>query len=194
VPAWYPELRDSVSAQAQGHWRAVRAANTELLLTYWSIGREILERQQQEGCGAKVIDRLSADLKARFSHARGYSPRNLKYMRSLARQATRDQYLFDCLSSTQTRRERDLEKGLIDPVSRFFLTSRRLALLLCKSKENVVAEYALRSMSVPIGVAEWTKVVRTPLPADLASSLPSIEELEFELAAARDDAPPTETT
>jgi hypothetical protein len=62
----------------------VRAANTELLVTYWSIGREILDRQQHEGWGAKVIDRLSADLKAGFPGARGYSPRNLKYMRSFA--------------------------------------------------------------------------------------------------------------
>src|SRR6187397_1698968 len=85
MPEWYPELLDSVSAHiAQGHRRAVKAANTELVHTYWSIGREILERQQREGWGARVIDRLSADLKERFPDARGYSPRNLKYMRAFA--------------------------------------------------------------------------------------------------------------
>lgn len=86
LPDWYPELLDSVSSShvAHGHRRAVRAANTELLFTCWSIGREILDRQQREGWGARVIDRLSADLKARFPDVRGYSPRNLKYMRSFA--------------------------------------------------------------------------------------------------------------
>jgi predicted nuclease of restriction endonuclease-like (RecB) superfamily len=85
LPDWYAELLDSVSAHvAHGHRRAVRAANTELLRTYWSIGREILDRQQRQGWGAKVLDRLLADLKDRFPGARGDSPRNLKYMRSFA--------------------------------------------------------------------------------------------------------------
>ena len=57
-----------------------------------------------------------------------------------------------------------------------------IGLLLCKSKNNVVAEYALRGYSAPIGVAEWTTAITTSLPAELAPSLPSIEELEAELA------------
>ena len=56
LPDWYPELLDSVSVHvAQGHRRAVRAANTELLVTYWSIGREILDRQQHEGWGTRSL-------------------------------------------------------------------------------------------------------------------------------------------
>ena len=60
------------------------AVNNELIATYWAIGRDILDRQAQEGYGTKVIDRLSADLKVRFPEAKGYSPRNLKYMRAFA--------------------------------------------------------------------------------------------------------------
>ncbi|HEX8728201.1 MAG TPA: PDDEXK nuclease domain-containing protein, partial [Ktedonobacterales bacterium] len=45
---------------------------------------EILQRQQQEGWGAKVIDRLAHDLRAAFPEVKGFSPRNLKYMRKLA--------------------------------------------------------------------------------------------------------------
>ncbi len=56
----------------------------ELILLYWSIGAEILLRQRGEAWGAKVIDRLGADLQARFPGVEGFSPRNLKYMRSLA--------------------------------------------------------------------------------------------------------------
>lgn len=56
----------------------------------------------------------------------------------------------------------------------------------------MVAEYALRNYSAPIGVAEWTTAITTSLPDDLASSLPSIAELESELAAApEDDSSPT---
>jgi predicted nuclease of restriction endonuclease-like (RecB) superfamily len=56
----------------------------ELVLLYWSIRREILARQQAEGCDARVIERLGADLQKEFPGVEGYSPRNLKYMRSLA--------------------------------------------------------------------------------------------------------------
>jgi len=59
--------------------RASMAVNRELVLLYWQIGRDILERQQRENWGAKVIDRLAADLKRAFPDMKGFSPRNLKY-------------------------------------------------------------------------------------------------------------------
>lgn len=334
MPGWYPQLLASVAEHVStGHRRAVAAANTQLLATYWSIGREILARQESEGWGTRIIDRLSVDLRSRFPGARGFSPRNLRYMRALAaawpdesivqgalaqlpwyhhiallekvhdadqrrwyaaaaveegwsrdvlalqiagrlheragravtnftralpqqdsdlaQQATRDPYLFDFLSTTETRHERDLEQGLVDHVEKFLLelgqgfayvgrqvrlelagdeffcdllfyhlALRRyvvielkavafepgflgqigmymaaiddllahpddkptIGLLLCRTKNNVVAEYALRGSSGPIGVAEWTKALTTSLPDELSSSLPSIEELESELA------------
>jgi predicted nuclease of restriction endonuclease-like (RecB) superfamily len=58
-----------------------------------------------------------------------------------------------------------------------------IGLLLCKSKNTVVAEYALRDNARPIGVAEYQLV--ESLPAELQTSLPSIEQIERELA--RDD-------
>ena len=64
--------------------RAGLAANRELLALYWDIGRMILARQRKEGWGAKVIDRLSADLQREFPGQQGFSPRNLKYMRAFA--------------------------------------------------------------------------------------------------------------
>ena len=51
-----------------------------------------------------------------------------------------------------------------------------IGLLLCKSKNKVVAEYALRDSSKPIGVAEYQLI--ESLPADLQTSLPSIEAIE----------------
>ena len=55
-----------------------------MVLLYWDIGRMILERQEKEGWGTKVIDRLSADLREAFPDMQGLSTRNLKYMRAFA--------------------------------------------------------------------------------------------------------------
>lgn len=64
--------------------KAALAVNQELVLLYWQIGQEILQRQQEAGWGAKVIDRLAQDLKIEFPEMTGFSPRNLKYMRAFA--------------------------------------------------------------------------------------------------------------
>lgn len=64
--------------------RAALAVNRELILLYWSIGRDILARQLAEGWGAKIIDRLARDLGTEFPGVEGFSPRNLKYMRAFA--------------------------------------------------------------------------------------------------------------
>jgi predicted nuclease of restriction endonuclease-like (RecB) superfamily len=85
LPASYPELlQDLKSRIRDARLRASFAVSRELVLLYWSIGREILDRQRAEGWGAKVIDRLSHDLQLEFPGVEGYSPRNLKYMRTLA--------------------------------------------------------------------------------------------------------------
>ena len=62
----------------------VMAANAAMVLLYWDIGRMILDRQERAGWGTKVIDRLSADLRAAYPDMKGLSPRNLKYMRAFA--------------------------------------------------------------------------------------------------------------
>jgi predicted nuclease of restriction endonuclease-like (RecB) superfamily len=58
--------------------------NAELLRLYWQIGRDILVRQAEQGWGAKVIDRLSHDLREAFPEMKGFSRANLKYMRAFA--------------------------------------------------------------------------------------------------------------
>ncbi|MET9313175.1 PDDEXK nuclease domain-containing protein [Kribbella sp. NPDC003505] len=335
LPDWYPDLLDRISTHvATGHRRAVSAANQEMLVSYWSIGQEILKRQHDEGWGSKVIDRLSTDLKTRFPGATGYSPRNLKYMRAfaaawpmeaivqaplaqlpwyhhlalltkidgadvrswyaaaavergwsrdvlalhidarfheragkavtnfatamlpeesdLAQQATRDPYLFDFLGSSDGWRERELEQKLVEHVGKFLLELGQgfafvgeqvrldldgeeffcdllfyhvelrcyvvielkavkfnaaflgqlglymaviddvlakegdkptIGLLLCRTKNQVVAEYALKGFKAPIGVAEWTDAINKSLPDEFRSALPSVAELEAELTS-----------
>lgn len=64
--------------------KAALAVNRELVLLYWQIGREILQRQQEEGWGAKVIERLAKDLRSEFPDMTGFSRTNLLYMRAFA--------------------------------------------------------------------------------------------------------------
>lgn len=62
------------------------AANHEQIRLYHDIGKDILNRQGRQGWGAKVIDRLSADLRAAFPDMKGLSASNLKYMRFFAQE------------------------------------------------------------------------------------------------------------
>src|SRR5579871_6833444 len=81
----YDEFLREVKERIQAaQVRAALAVNRELTLLYWQIGRDILQRQQEQGWGAKVIDRLAADLRRAFPDMKGFSPRNLKYMRAFA--------------------------------------------------------------------------------------------------------------
>lgn len=78
---WLAELKSRIHNAQQ---RATLAVNRELVLLYWQIGRDILARQAAQGWGAKVIERLAHDLRAGFPDMKGFSPRNLKYMRAFA--------------------------------------------------------------------------------------------------------------
>ena len=80
-PAFLADLKDRIRT---AHVKAGLAVNRELVLLYWRIGRDILTRQGGEGWGAKVIERLSHDLRVAFPEMKGFSPRNLKYMRAFA--------------------------------------------------------------------------------------------------------------
>ena len=77
-------LREIKQRIQKAQIRAALAVNHELVLLYWHIGRDILAKQQQQGWGAKVIDRLAADLKSAFPELKGLSRTNLLYMRAFA--------------------------------------------------------------------------------------------------------------
>src|SRR5436305_9716542 len=86
-------LADLKSRIQAAQLRASITVNRELVLLYWQIGRDILDRQQRESWGAKVIDRLAADLKRVFPDMKGFSPRNLKYMRRFAEVWAEDEFV-----------------------------------------------------------------------------------------------------
>ena len=85
MPSNYPKfLAEVKKIVATARTRAIVSANVGMTLMYWRIGKVIVARQDDEGWGAKVIDRLSYDLKRSFPGVSGFSPRNLKYMRKFA--------------------------------------------------------------------------------------------------------------
>jgi len=314
----------------ESRYKAARSVNKELILLYHHIGTEILSRQEQHGWGTKVIERLSKDLTSSFPEMKGFSPRNLKYMRlfaytykdlefvqqvvaqlpwghnvyllnliknskerefyiyksiehgwsrnvmlhqiesnlykregkaitnfkdrlpspqsDLAHYTLKDPYNFDFLSIGSEAHEREIEKSLVYHIEKFLLElgkgfsfvgrqyplevgdenffidalfyhlklrcfvvvelkatkfkpehagkmnfylsavddllkhpsdSPSIGLILCETKEQVLAEYTLRDMTKPIGIAEY-RIMNT-LPQDIQTALPTIEELETEL-------------
>lgn len=101
---WLADLKTRIHNAQQ---RATLAVNRELVMLYWQIGKDILERQAREGWGAKVVDRLAHDLRTAFPAMKGFSPRNLKYMRSFSRRGRRlnlcKRCLHNCLGITISR-------------------------------------------------------------------------------------------
>lgn len=78
---WLSSLKNQIQQTQQ---RATLAVNRELVALYWHIGQDILQRQAQQGWGAKVIERLAHDLKTAFPDMKGFSRANLMYMRAFA--------------------------------------------------------------------------------------------------------------
>ncbi len=326
-------LSDLKKRIQQERLRVVLASNAALVNLYWDIGQGIIKKQKEEGWGSKVIDRLSVDLGKSFPDMKGFSPRNLKYMRAfafawpgreivqevlaqitwyhnlalldklddrqvriwyarktiehgwsrnilaiqidlqlhkrqgkavsnfpaalppvdsdMAQQVFKDPYIFDFLGTADLRREAELEQGLMDHVQKFLLElgsgfafvgrqvhlelgdsdfyidllfyhlklrcyvvielkavefdpghvsklnmylnvaddilrhpddKTTIGLLLVRHKNKMIAEYALRGYSTPMGVAEWETQITRALPETLKTSLPTIEELEEELS------------
>ena len=85
LPSGYQELLQELKTRIRGaQVRAAFAVTRELVLLYWSIGREISQRFDREDWGGKIVDRLSKDLQAEFPGVEGFSPRSLRYMRTFA--------------------------------------------------------------------------------------------------------------
>jgi predicted nuclease of restriction endonuclease-like (RecB) superfamily len=74
----FAEVKERVLA---AQYKALRAANTELVGLYWDIGRMIVARQQSASWGKAVVERLAEDLRAEFPGVQGFSVQNLWYMR-----------------------------------------------------------------------------------------------------------------
>jgi len=99
--AWLGDLKSRIQ---RARSQAALAVNQEMVRLYHHLGSEILARQDRQGWGAKVIDRLAADLRAAFPDMKGLSSSNLKYMRFSPSYAPAPELvsnlLTNCLGST----------------------------------------------------------------------------------------------
>ncbi len=85
LPDSYSATFEEIKSHLQSaRIRAVLAANPIVIEAYWHTGKIILQRQQEAAWGAKVIDRLSVDLRKAFPDMRGLSTRNLLSMKLFA--------------------------------------------------------------------------------------------------------------
>jgi predicted nuclease of restriction endonuclease-like (RecB) superfamily len=208
--------------------RAILAANPVVIEAYWHTGKIILARQQEATWGAKVIDRLAADLQEAFPDMGGLSSRNLLAMKIFAREfpsgpiaqqpvaqlpwghvlqimqrakdsAARDFYIRETLThgwsrailEIQIQNQLHLRAGkaqnnfaltmppadsdmaaqlfkdpylflqlnlylsAVDDLLRHPDDQPTIGLLLCRKKNRLVAEYALRGLDQSIAVAAW---------------------------------------
>ena len=101
------ELKDRIR---QAQLRASLSVNRELVLLYWRIGRDILERQKLHGWGAKVIDKLAIDLRSEFVEMKGFSPRNLKYMRAFAEACPDELFVQQVAAQSETSANRSASR------------------------------------------------------------------------------------
>lgn len=103
-------------------------ANSGMICLYWNIGKAILKKQEEEGWGAKVIDRMAKDLKDEFPDMSGFSPRNIKYMRKFAECWSDFEIVQRVVAQIPWRTNRILLDKLDDQESRIWYA--------CKTLEN----------------------------------------------------------
>lgn len=105
---------------------AVLNVNQRMILMYWHIGNSILDKQKEEGWGAKIIDRLSQDLKDAFPEETGFSPRNLKYMRKFAEAWTDFEIVQRTVAQIPWRSNITLLDKLKEPALRLWYAQKTL--------------------------------------------------------------------
>ena len=144
LPAGYGRLLGEIKARIRSaQYEALRAVNRELVDLYWDIGRTIAKRQAAGAHGEAVVKRLAADLQKEFPGTVGFSWRNLFYMTEFYagyRDLPKLQPLVATIGWTHnlTILQRCDEAASI-------------GMILCRTKDRAIVEYALRESSKPIG-------------------------------------------
>lgn len=213
------KIKRDIAASRQ---RSALSVNAQLIQVYWCIGKEVLQRQAANVWVAKVIDRLAQDSKAAFPEMRGWSARNIKYMKffvqhcpnGLTGQQAADQlpwfhivvlltqlsdaierewYALQTMQNVWFKMFRDGRNqatafkpehavqlnfylGEVDAQIKAPDDKSTIGLLLCKTQNCLVAEYALSGITNPMGVAEYESL--RDFPESLGKYLQSIEDIE----------------
>jgi len=115
----YPSWLISIKARIQSaRISAARAANRELILLYWDLGRGIVEKQQALGWAQSVVERLSADLQAEFPGVKGFSANNLWLMRQFYTEYSASEALVAAPAKAGFLEASDLEQPVQEPSNR----------------------------------------------------------------------------
>lgn len=83
LPDGYASFLEEIKTRIQqSQIKAALAVNKELVLLYWEVGRQIVERQDKEGWGKSIVDHLALDIVKAFPDMKGFSSSNIWRMRS----------------------------------------------------------------------------------------------------------------
>ena len=75
---WLIGLKSSIQ---KSQIKAAISVNSQLIMLYWNLGKEIIEKQEKAAWGSGFIDQLSKDLKNEFPEMGGFSKRNLEFIK-----------------------------------------------------------------------------------------------------------------
>ena len=120
---WFTELKQRIHAE---RLRVVLASNAAMVMLYWDMGQSILAKQDAEGWGARIIDRLAADLRLAFPDMKGFSPRNLKHMRTFAAAWTDPELVQRTVAQLPWRQIIVLMEKLKAPTDRLWYAAKAL--------------------------------------------------------------------
>ncbi len=170
APEGYPALLARLKEQvATARLRATRVVNTELLTLYWDLGAAIVERQDAQGWGATVVDRLATDLRAAFPDMRGLSRSNLYSMRKLAQAWPRDVIVQQAVGQLPWGHVTVLLDKLDDLDERNFYAA---AAVEHGWSRHVLTHHITTSLRSRIGAAPSNFAAQLPTPdSDLAQQL-----------------------
>lgn len=105
-------IRDISSRFKRSQIKAAASVNREMLLLYWGIGEDIVEKKMLVGYGSDFYNKLSNDLKRVLPDVKSFSPRNLRYMADFY-------VMYKDIVSMQTPYRDDKNQNLQQPVANF---------------------------------------------------------------------------
>lgn len=169
LPGYRVFLEEVKNKIRQTQLQAGLAVNRELVCLYWHMGQEILLKQAEQGWGAGVIDQLSIDLKQAFPDMKGFSPRNLKYMRALAEAYPGEQFVQEVLAQISWYHNITLLEKISDPEIRLWYAHKSIE---CGWSRNVMVMQIETNLHLRQGQAISNFEHRLPKPqSDLARDI-----------------------
>jgi predicted nuclease of restriction endonuclease-like (RecB) superfamily len=120
LPAGYRELLEDLKTRVRAaQLKAAVAVHRELIQLYWDIGRMIVQRQDEEGWGKSVVERLGADIQRAFPGIQGFSPVNVWRMRAFfLAYADTDAILSQPVTELPKKRKKKMSQAVTDPLCR----------------------------------------------------------------------------